>query len=945
MQNTYFNRSNLDVIEELYQQFQKDPESVDIQWKYFFDGLELGQSLKTPPVNTKPPAASPQPAAPKLAATNGSAVPQTQATPGELTQKDLGVIRLIQAYRDNGHFQAHLNPIAPEPPKEIITLEQFGLSDQDLESEFKTDDHFEQPVMKLKDIIAHLKSCYCDTFSVQVASALPEIRRWFHTEVEKEKQNYRLSAEHKMEIIKQLTNAEALEKFLHTRFVGAKRFSIEGADAMIPMLDTLVHEATPLGVREIVIGMAHRGRINVLTNLMGQGLDVVFAKFQGQVDEESPIAGGGDVKYHLGFSADKETPGGKCHLSLAFNPSHLEAVNPVVLGMTRAKQRVYQDTEKRKVVLPVLIHGDAAFAGQGVVAETLQQSLLRGFRVGGTIHIIVDNQVGFTTNPSEGRSSPYASDMAKSLLTPVIHCNGDDPEACVKAMEMALRFRQDFGRDVVINLMCYRRFGHNEGDEPAFTQPLMYKIIPKHPTPRAIYGEKNVKENFISKEDFDKMYNDRINTLQDVLAQVREKPPVIKTNTLGGIWTGLRTSTPDDFTKATDTKIDKATLEDVGKIINSFPETFTPHPKLKKLIDRRIKMINGEEHLDWGMAELLAYGSLLREGTPVRLSGQDVLRGTFTHRHAVYFDFMTGESYWPLKQVSPQKTDFSAYNSLLSEMAVLGFEYGNSIGDPRYLTLWEAQFGDFANSAQVIIDQFISSGETKWLRMSGLVMLLPHGYEGQGPEHSSARLERYLQLCAQDNMQVCNLTTPGQLFHVFRRQVKRDFRKPLIIMSPKSLLRHPKCVSTMDELATGTFQEVIADPNVKDPSKVKKAIFCTGKVYYDIEQERSSRGDEATSHLAICRLEQVFPRPDVQIKKLLETYPNLEKIEWCQEEPKNMGSYFFVQPWLKKISEDLGLKSTEIEYHGREDRASPATGSPHVHSNEQKQLVNSCFDN
>ncbi len=644
----------------------------------------------------------------------------------------------------------------------------------------------------------------------------------------------------------------------------------------------------------------------------------------------------------MGYLSDKQTPHGNCLVSLAFNPSHLEAVNPVVCGMTRAKQRQHRDTQERRKVIPVLIHGDAAFSGQGVVSETLQMSQLEGYKVGGTIHIILNNQVGFTTDPKHSRSTLYSSDVSKTIKAPVLLVNGDDVEACVRAIDMAFRFRQEFRQDVVIDLICYRRFGHNEGDEPSFTQPLMYQIIKKHPTLCRIYRDQLVSQGHMTVESADQFYQEKIDNLQKILDEIRAHPPQYTPSAFGQRWQGLRRGVAKDFETSPPTGADLPILKQVVHALTTPPpQPFHLFAKMEKLIEARAQMIQANK-LDWALCELLAYGSLCLEGTPVRLSGQDCKRGTFTHRQVVYFDTENGSEYCPLSQLNPQKGEFCIYNSPLSEMAVLGFEYGNSIGDPTFLTLWEAQFGDFANGAQIIIDQFLASGEEKWLRSTGLVLLLPHGYEGQGPEHSSARLERFLQLCAQTNMQVCNATTPANFFHLLRRQMKRDFRKPLVIMSPKSLLRHPKVISPIEDLTTGHFQEVLDDHTSTKVTEVEKIILCSGKIYYDLDKYREEHPATAKKTL-IVRLEQLYPFPQMQLAPFLNGYPELKRIIWAQEEPLNMGAWLTLGPKIREFINELGLRKIQLEYAGRPEKASPATGSPYNHQKEQEEILQQCF--
>ncbi len=903
---TFAARENLDYIEQLYQQFKQNPNSVSADWKRFFEGVEF--------------------------ASDGSL---------GLSEKELDVYHLISAYRNYGHFEADLDPLTNTPaPSDQLALKRFNLGDADLEKKFQIGNIIGKPNATLKEIVQHLRACYCGKLTVQCAEALPEVRNWFIKEFEQNKSQFKLSAQEKKDIFHSLTRAESLEKFIHTRYVGTKRFSVEGGDSMLPMLETLVSRGTSKGVEEINIGMAHRGRVNVLANFMGKALEYIFADFNGPTETTEPIDDfDGDVKYHLGYKSVKKTENGECLVSLAFNPSHLEAVNPVVLGITRASQRRRKDTQNRKKVVPVLIHGDAAFAGQGVIAETFQMSNVKGYTVGGTIHIAVDNQIGFTTNPENSRSSHYCSDVSKIIATPVLHCNGDDVESCVRAMDIALRYRQEWGRDIVITMVCYRRFGHNEGDEPAYTQPLMYDIIKKHPTPREIYGKQLIRENVIDQAHYDGLYNEKIDNIQKVFENTKANPPKIQPIKFEGFWKGYRKGKPEDFDQPTNTKVDIQVLKKVGKLLSEYPAGFTPHPKLLKLLETRKNMADGKEPLDWGTAELLSYGSLLSEGTSVRLSGQDCVRGTFTHRHSGLYDSKTGEAYSALDTINSDKVEFCVYDSVLSEYGVLGFEYGNAISDPTFLTIWEAQFGDFANGAQIIIDQFLTAGEAKWQQMCGLVLLLPHGYEGQGPEHSSARLERFLQMCAQHNMQVCNLTTPAQIYHALRRQIKREFRKPMIIMSPKSLLRHPKATSTLEELADGTFQEVINDASVKDPKKVETVALCSGKVYYDLLEEKEKSKIERT---ALVRVEQIYPNPMNQIKAILKAYPKAKNLVWCQEEPKNMGSWGHIYFRLAEMIEKEGF-NLKLHYAGRPDRSSPATGSIYRHKVEQAQLVADCF--
>lgn len=904
---SYVNRSNLEYIELQYQQFLKNPESVEPQWKVFFEGVEFARNS---PVTSS------------------------------FSTKELDVYRLIKFYRDYGHLKANLDPLQMQKSQtEPFQLNKFGLNDKDMDQSFQVAKSLGLKSSRLKDIIEFLEQTYCQTLTVQIAECRPEVHDWFEAELETRKNQFKLSNEERQQILQQLIRTESLEKFIHTRYVGTKRFSIEGGDALIPMLEHLVARGTAHKIEEVVIGMAHRGRVNVLANFMNKGIEQIFSEFDGTAFDQYDFDG--DVKYHLGFSVDKVTAHGPCHVSLAFNPSHLEAVDPVVLGMTRAKQRRRDDTKLRKKVVPILIHGDAAFAGQGVVSETFQMSRLPGYTVGGTIHVITNNQVGFTTDPAHARSSLYASDTAKAIKAPVVLVNGDDVEACVYAMDMAMRFRQEFGEDVVIDVICYRRFGHNEGDEPAFTQPLMYDKIKDHKTLMHLYGEKLTQLGVVDSNYMDKFYQEKIDNLQKILDETRKAPPISKPDSFGGQWKGLRRGKLEDFEQPVKTAVSQASLTKVAQVLTEVPTQVSVHPKIKKLIQARAEMWKNNS-LDWAMGELLAYGTLCLENTPVRLSGQDCKRGTFTHRQAVYFDITNGQEHCPLSTLNPENGEFVVYNSLLSEMAVLGFEYGNSCSDPSFLTIWEAQFGDFANGAQIIIDQFLSSSEEKWMRGSGLTLLLPHGYEGQGPEHSSARLERFLQLCAQANIQVCNFTTPANLFHALRRQMRRDFRKPLVVMSPKSLLRHPKVTSKIEDFTNGQFHEVLEDSVPADPKKIETLVLCSGKLFYDLDKYRSEQKINGAT-VTLARVEQLYPFPRLQLTPFLNGFPKLERVMWAQEEPYNMGAQFFMLPRLRSLLDDLGLKKVRLDYIGRPEKASPATGSPKIHQREQDEIIKKVF--
>lgn len=905
---TYLSAQNVGYIEDLFHTFLQNPAAVDPDWRLFFEGMEFAKKV------------------------GGGG--------GALSEKEVRVYDLIRAYRHFGHLKAKLDPLGLQQRSfPELELRAHGLEEKDLGSVFAAGHLLGLKNARLQEIVDRLEQVYCGTLTADFAHCYPEVQRWVTKEMEQGAPTY--SADTKKETLKSLTSAEALERFIHTRFVGAKRFSVEGGDALLPMMEHLLRIGAPEGLSEVVIGMAHRGRVNMLATYCGKPLDLIFAEFEGAQYQNQGYSADGDVKYHMGYSSDREVAGQKIHLSMAFNPSHLEAVDPVVCGMARAKQRLRKDNKERKRVLPVLVHGDAAFIGQGVVAETLQMSQLEGYTVGGTIHIVVNNQVGFTTSPEYSRSSTYCTDGATALHIPIFHVNGDDVEGALRALELAYRYRQTFRQDIVVDLVCYRRFGHNEGDEPSYTQPVMYQKVKAHPTLREIYAKRLAGEGVVSEAEAASSLESEMNRMQGMLEKARSEQVAPKFFTLEGVWKGLRRAGAQDFWVPVATGAEESLLQKVGKALTTWPEGFTPHAKLQKLLESRRKMMETRE-VDWGMAELLAYGALVSEGIPVRISGQDAGRGTFTHRHAIFHDANDGSRYSPLNTIQPEVADFAVHDSLLSEYGVLGFEYGNSTTDPRALTIWEAQFGDFGNGAQIIIDQFIASAESKWQRMTGLTMLLPHGYEGQGPEHSSARLERFLQLCAQENMQVAYPTTPGQIFHLLRRQVKRDFRKPLVIMSPKSLLRHPKVVSTMDDLSKGSFREVIPDAAAaREAAKVKRAVLCSGKIYYELLEEREKNSNDGAT--ALLRVEQIYPFPADQIAQAVKVYPNLKNIIWAQEEPRNMGAYTFVAPRLQELFSDLAGKGVSFRYVGRTDRASPAIGSPKVHAHEQAEIIKGCF--
>ena len=892
--------SNLNYIDSLFQKYKNNPHSVHHDWRLFFDGVQFSSEKS-------------------------------------FSKKELGVYTLINAYREDGHLKARLDPLGLRLPKnDIFKLSKFQLEDQDRHKKFEVFSllGFEKKFSCLNELLAFLEKTYCSTLALHVGGSSPEIRKWFFQKFETHP--FTLSSKLKNQIFEKLVHVEAFEKFLHNRFLGAKRFSIEGSDALIAMLEYSADKSASSGVEELIIGMSHRGRLSVMANFMNQPKNIILSQFEGEVFSEMGFTG--DVKYHIGYSSRKKTFSDKvCGVLLGFNPSHLESIVPVICGSARARQRLHKDSQKREKVIPLLIHGDAAFCGQGVVSETLQLSQLKGYCVGGAVHIIVNNQIGFTAEPEEGRSSLYASDLAQSIQAPVLLVNGDDVESAVRAIDIALEFRKTFHQDIVIDLISYRRYGHNEGDEPAFTQPVMYEAIRKHPTLVNIYKNQLIKEGLLKPDDFSSILKQHTNELQKTLDQIRKHPIKITENQLrGAIWPSNPKPSLEEIEESIQTKTQKSILDQSLSVLCKEPESFNLHPKIKRLIQQRKSLIDSGQ-LDWALAELSAYGSLCLEGHPVRLSGQDSKRGTFSHRHASYFDVKNSSEYIPLRHLSSNQEEFCVYNSPLSEMAVLAFEYGNSCSDHKTLTLWEAQFGDFANGAQIIIDQYISSGEEKWMQSSSLVLLLPHGYEGQGPEHSSARLERFLQLSAQHNMQVCSPTTPANLFHVLRRQVKRNFFKPLILMTPKSLLRHPEMISKKESFTEGEFQEVISS-SFKNEDDIHTLILCSGKIYFELLTKFSQ-----IQKSLILRLEQLYPFPKKELSPYVSGLKNLKKIIWLQEEPQNMGAYSFVEPELKNLIEELGLK-VSVDYAGRKRKASPAEGSFQVYQKEQTQLINEVIE-
>jgi 2-oxoglutarate dehydrogenase E1 component len=845
---------------------------------------------------------------------------------------------LINAYRVRGHLFANLDPLGLHrgPPKDEFVLQRYGLAHVDPDTIFATGNLAGPATEPLRSVLERLKDTYARTIGVEFTFLEnQEARDWLRERMELTGNHIDLSREQQIRILTKLTDAEIFEQFLHTKYTGAKRFSLEGGESVIPMLDILVERASELGVEEVVIGMAHRGRLNVMVNIMEMNVRQIFAGFED--DDPETYVGRGDVKYHLGYSLDRKTASGNSiHMTLAFNPSHLEWVNPVVEGRVRAKQDRKAD-EHRISVLPLLIHGDAAFVGQGVVAETLNLSRLQAYETGGTVHVVINNQIGFTTNPEDSRSTAYCTDITRMLRCPVFHVNGEDPEAVAQAVTLAAEYRQRFHGDVVLDLFCYRKYGHNEGDEPRFTQPEMYAAIDRKQTVREVYIEHLVKTGKLTTEQAEEIKSRRQQDLENALEDTRKNGNynLIPASMLG-LWTEYKGGSDLDVPDA-DTRFAREKLDDALDKLTSYPDWFTPHPRIKRFVlDKQRKVLETGEGVDWGTAENLAFGTLLLEGVRCRLTGQDVRRGTFSHRHAVIFDSETGRRYTRLGHLSPDQAHLEIYDSSLSEAGVVGFEWGYSLDSPDALVCWEAQFGDFVNTAQVIIDQFISSSEDKWHRLSGLVLLLPHGMEGQGPEHSSARLERFLLLCAEDNMQVVNLTTPAQLFHCLRRQVLRPWRKPLIVMSPKSLLRHRRAISTMDELAEGAFQRIIPDDPVVDPSKARRLVMCTGKIYYDLLERRER---DEVDDIGILRVEQLYPLRASELQTRLAPYPKDVDLVWVQEEPWNMGAWYFMRARLPEI---LGSEQP-LRCIARPESASPATGSGASHKLEQQLLIDEVF--
>ncbi|MGE0741697.1 MAG: 2-oxoglutarate dehydrogenase E1 component [Hyphomonadaceae bacterium] len=972
LETSFLYGANASFVEQMHAKFLNDPNSVDPSWRIFFQQLRddpkaVQQAVKGPSWYRADLAQPQTTETTRLLDGNwgglnerieqkvAARLPGASAQDVQQAARDsVRALMMIRAYRTRGHLAANLDPLGievREPPAELDPA-NHGFGPRDLDRPIFIDGVLGLQSATVNEMLAILKRTYCSTVGVEFMHITdPAEKAWIQERIEGPDKEITFTPEGKRAILKKLIEGETFEKFVHKRHPGTKRFGLDGGEAMLPALEQIIKRGGAMGAEEIVLGMAHRGRLNVLAAVMGKPYQAIFHEFQGGSATPDDVLGSGDVKYHLGASSDRSFDGNNVHLSLTANPSHLEIVNPVVLGKARAKQAKRatwsEDAEAlhklRSRVMPLLIHGDAAFAGQGVVAECFALSGLRGYRTGGTMHFIINNQIGFTTAPHYSRSSPYPSDVALMVQAPIFHVNGDDPEAVVFAAKVATEYRQLFGKDVVIDMFCYRRFGHNEGDDPTMTQPIMYRRVKDQPTTLAIYTDRLVKEGVAAQAEIDGWVED-FNTFLDREFDAGKAYRVNKADWLDGDWSGLTTPKDDDRRGATDVRTDR--LRELGRSITRIPRDFDMHKTVQRVIETRRKAIEDGEGVDWALAEHLAFATLLDEGFNVRLSGQDSCRGTFSQRHSHFVDQTTEERYTPLNNVRPGQAHYEVIDSLLSEEAVLGFEYGYTLAEPKTLTLWEAQFGDFVNGAQVVIDQFISSGERKWLRMSGLVMLLPHGYEGQGPEHSSARLERFLQACAEDNLQIVNATTPANYFHALRRQMHRDFRKPLVVFTPKSLLRHKKCVSTLAEMAEGSsFHRVLWDDaqlrngattvQLRPDHEIRRVVLSSGKVYYDLLDEREKRG---LDDIYLLRLEQFYPWPMKSVMTELARFPSAELV-WCQEEPKNMGGWSFVDPWIELTLQKLDVQAKRARYAGRAATASTAAGLMSKHLKELEALL------
>ncbi len=970
-ESSFLYGGNADYLEQMYARWQDDPSSVSADWQEFFKGVgddaaivrknAEGPSWERPdwPIAANGEMVSVldgnwadvektietkiRGKAEKVAALRGEAALSEEQI-HQQTRDSVRATMMIRAYRARGHLHANLDPLGLAGDKDDyheLSPSNYGFEEKDLDRPIFIDNMLGLETATVRQMLDILRRTYCSSIGVEFMHiSNPDEKLWIQQRIEGPDKGVDFTDMGKKAILQKLIEAEGFEQFIDVKYRGTKRFGLDGGESVVPALEQIIKRGGHLGLKEIVLGMAHRGRLNVLSQVMAKPHRAIFHEFKGGSFKPDEVEGSGDVKYHLGASSDRTFDENQVHLSLTANPSHLEIVDPVVLGKVRAKQdqqfgRKREEVvplDERAKVLPLIIHGDAAFAGQGVVPECFGLSALRGHRVAGSIHFIINNQIGFTTNPRFSRSSPYPSDVAKMIEAPILHVNGDDPEAVVYAAKIAIEFRMKFHKPVVIDMFCYRRFGHNESDEPSFTQPKMYKVIRQHETVVGLYGNKLTEEGLISEDELETMKSDWRARLEEEFEAGNAYEPN-KADWLDGAWSGLRKADIADEQRRGKTAVAKKTLEEIGRKISTVPEGFEAHKTVRRFMDNRRKMIDEGEGIDWATAEALAFGSLLMEGSPVRLSGQDSERGTFSQRHSVLYDQQTEDRYVPLNNLGPNQSYFEVINSMLSEEAVLGYEYGYSLAEPRALTLWEAQFGDFANGAQVVFDQFISSGERKWLRMSGLVCLLPHGYEGQGPEHSSARLERFLQLCAEDNMQVAYCTTPSNYFHILRRQLMRDFRKPLILMTPKSLLRHKRAVSKLSEMSgESTFHRLLYDDAEYSPetvetrlvsdSKIRRVVMCSGKVYFDLLEEREKRG---VNDIYLLRIEQLYPFPAKALINELSRFKGAEMV-WCQEEPKNMGAWSFIDPYLEWVLAHIDATHQRVRYTGRPASASPATG-------------------
>ncbi|WMS44900.1 2-oxoglutarate dehydrogenase E1 component [Acuticoccus sp. MNP-M23] len=977
LQSSFLYGGNAQYLEDLYARYQTDPNSVDADWQAFF------KSLKDDKANVVAEARAPKwqrsdwpiPANGELvSALDGNwgeaaevqkritqkVAQKAQQTGADIAEADVQLaardsvraIMMIRAFRMRGHYHAKLDPLGlVGRSDQELSPAAYGFTEADMDRPIFIDNMLGLEFATLRQMVDILTRTYCSTLGVEFMHISDSAEKgWLQERMEGPDKGVGFTPEGRRAIFNKLVEADGFEKFLGVKYTGTKRFGLDGGEAVIPALEQIIKRGGNLGVRDIAFGMAHRGRLNVLAQVMGKPLRAIFHEFKGGSFKPDDVEGSGDVKYHLGASSDREFDGNSVHLSLTANPSHLEIVDPVVLGKVRAKQDQLNDHD-RTMVLPLLLHGDAAFAGQGVVAECFGLSGLKGHRTGGSIHVIINNQIGFTTNPHFSRSSPYPSDVAKMIEAPIFHVNGDDPEAVVYAAKIATEFRQKFHKPVVLDMFCYRRFGHNEGDEPAFTQPKMYKVIREHPSTLEIYGQRLLDENALSSEDIEKTKADWRQHLEEEFEAGQSFIPN-KADWLDGRWKSIKPGEECDDPRRGQTGVPEDELKAIGEKLTEVPEDFHIHRTINRFMQQRRKMMESGKGIDWATGEALAFATLLKDGFPVRLSGQDVERGTFSQRHSVLYDQENEERYIPLNNVSEDQARYEVINSMLSEEAVLGFEYGYSLAEPDCLTLWEAQFGDFANGAQVVFDQFISSGERKWLRMTGLVCLLPHGYEGQGPEHSSARLERWLQMCAEDNMQVANCSTPANYFHILRRQLKREVRKPLILMTPKSLLRHKRCVSKLSELgADSTFHRILwddaecggqTDVKLKADDQIRRVVVCTGKVYFDLLEAREEKG---VDDVYLLRVEQLYPFPAKAVINEIKRFPNAELV-WCQEEPANMGAWTFIATYLDWClqQEQVKMKSNRVTYAGRAAAASPATGLAARHKSQMEAFLSDALD-